>query len=342
MRVAGLWVLVAACSGEDGPGPGKDADTDTDTDADTDTDTDADTDTDTDTDPCPGAGAFVGDPGWAAAIEVTNEGSWCATFDESRTLEQELAIKARLSLPLGTYPLPDAAGTEPYRLPICFETAGADVLAMGDAGEVTTTVSSYGGYEYRSWSSAQPVVDAGGAVVGSFAIAAYASDDPGLLPTFVLDGRNEDAYQQEPLGMTSCTTGPYACAGVNARSFVPCAPVRYDEQHHLVGFDGGDVDLRLDIGGSYASTEPASFVRATGTLDGVAFDVTDYFRLVYNPEHHHFQRHFAVLFDAPIGGACGLAVRELGSSPDVARVERVDCALGPLDERAISSNVYVP
>ena len=81
---------------------------------------------------------------------------------------------------------------------------------------------------------------------------------------------------------------------------------------------------------------------AVGTLDGEAFDVTDYFRLVYNPEHHHFQRHFAVLFDAPIGGACGLAVRDLGSSPDIARVERVDCALGLLDERAISSNVYVP
>jgi len=55
-----------------------------------------------------------------------------------------------------------------------------------------------------------------------------------------------------------------------------------------------------------ASTEPAMFVAATGTLDGTTFIQTDYWKLVYLPAHHHFVRNFAVLFEGASSGACGL------------------------------------
>jgi hypothetical protein len=343
------WLLAAGCAGKS-PDGGGDADADTDTDTDTDADTDTDTDTDADTDTEPGhsgdpdcGGAFVGDAAWQGALRVTHDGSWCATFDESRSLEQELALKGRLTLPTRDFPMPTESGTWPFRLPVCFETRDGSVLEAAAApGEIEVTAATYGAYASVGWSSAQDVVDGDGEGVGAFALSAYLSGTVPFVPDVELDGVNDNVYRLEPVWMTRCGTGKYGCASVNAAVYVPCDPVGYDEQHHQLGFDGGEVDLRLDIGGSYASTEPASFRRATGTLDGVAFDVTDYFDLVYNPSHHHFQRDFAVFFAAPIGGACGLAVRELGSYPDTARVERVECDLTPIDTRAITSNVHVP
>ena len=89
------------------------------------------------------------------------------------------------------------------------------------------------------------------------------------------------------------------------------------------------------------STEPSSYVRAQGTLDGVAFDVTDYWRLPYNPEHHHFSRDFGVLFDAPIGGACGLVARKLDKwgEPPAAEVATVDWDLAVVEARELVRGV---
>jgi hypothetical protein len=76
------------------------------------------------------------------------------------------------------------------------------------------------------------------------------------------------------------------------------------------------------------------FARASGSYRGVAFDQRDYFKLVYSPEHHHFTRHFAVLFDAPIEGACGLELINLPGPPNAKplRAWTVDCQLGRLAE----------
>jgi hypothetical protein len=52
----------------------------------------------------------------------------------------------------------------------------------------------------------------------------------------------------------------------------------------------------------------------------------------------HFVRHFAVLFDAPIDGACGLEIANLALpiAGRQARVYRVDCQLGRLGELKVS------
>ena len=91
-----------------------------------------------------------------------------------------------------------------------------------------------------------------------------------------------------------------------------------------------------------AATEPAAFVRASGSLDGQSFEQADYWKLIYNPSHHHFSRDFAVLFDAPIGSACGLKATEVdpwGDAPP-AQVHTIDCELGEIDERLLSSESY--
>jgi hypothetical protein len=61
--------------------------------------------------------------------------------------------------------------------------------------------------------------------------------------------------------------------------------------------------------------------------------------------HHHFERTFAVLFDAPIGGACGLRAEHLSPWPDPPSapmaLRTVDCALAPVETRAITEHTYV-
>ena len=91
-----------------------------------------------------------------------------------------------------------------------------------------------------------------------------------------------------------------------------------------------------------ASTEPAAFVRAEGNLDGTDFLQTDYYKLIYNPEHHHFSRDFAVLFDAPIGEVCGLKVLHLdpwGGEPPT-EVHTIECDLGSLGTREVLSETF--
>ena len=83
-------------------------------------------------------------------------------------------------------------------------------------------------------------------------------------------------------------------------------------------------------------------MRATGTFRGTDFDQRDFFKLVYNPSHHHFERHFAVLFDAPIDGVCGIEVENLEPwddyQPDAAYA--VDCALDRLSTLTVESHTW--
>jgi hypothetical protein len=56
--------------------------------------------------------------------------------------------------------------------------------------------------------------------------------------------------------------------------------------------------------------------------------------LVYSPEHHHFTQNYAVFFDAPIAGACGLELVNLPGPPSTrpVHVYAVDCQLGRQSE----------
>ena len=87
-----------------------------------------------------------------------------------------------------------------------------------------------------------------------------------------------------------------------------------------------------------AGTEPGAFTGASGTLDGTDFAIDDYFQLVYRPEHHHFTRHFAVVFDSPVDEACALRIEGVDpwEEEPTAQVYTADCDLGALAERAVT------
>jgi hypothetical protein len=102
-----------------------------------------------------------------------------------------------------------------------------------------------------------------------------------------------------------------------------------DMLRHTVTFEGGSVELlsTIEKGGVSAGTEAGDFHRASGTYRGTSFDQRDYFKLIYSPEHHHLVRNYAVLFDAPIGGACGLEIINLPGDQKPVHVYAVDCQL---------------
>ena len=67
---------------------------------------------------CPTADDYAGDSDWPNRLEVTDGAIYCATFDESRTLKEELAKKALLRIAPGAYPLPNGP-TADLGLPAC-------------------------------------------------------------------------------------------------------------------------------------------------------------------------------------------------------------------------------
>jgi hypothetical protein len=133
------------------------------------------------------------------------------------------------------------------------------------------------------------------------------------------------------------------CADVTNLTFNSCNPKTFALQSHTIVFDGGEIVLQVRIGESLAGTQPGAFVRASGTLDGEDFLQESYWKLIYNPEHHHFLRDFAVLFDTSIGDACGLKVINVEPWESVsvpAEVSTIDCDLGDLESRALVSQSF--
>ncbi len=132
------------------------------------------------------------------------------------------------------------------------------------------------------------------------------------------------------------------CAPGQIVFFVSCALQGLTSETHTIRFEGGEVQVTvaIDRKGGGLGTEAGEFTRATGTFKGVTFNQADYFKLIYSPEHHHFVRHFGVLFDTPVDGACGLEVVNVGSSASDRRATRVfsvDCRLNRLGELKLAS-----
>jgi hypothetical protein len=128
-----------------------------------------------------------------------------------------------------------------------------------------------------------------------------------------------------------------------AMTFVDCQDDTLDLNRHAVTFDGGTVEVELWLGDSFDITGPCTFARAAGVLDGVPFDVVDFFRLAYRPGHHHFDRHFAIVFDEPIGAACALRVEEVDDleGTTTAVVSLAACDLGVIETRATLEESWV-
>jgi hypothetical protein len=303
---------------------------------------------------CPGSSAYVGNSAWPDQLVVTAGAKYCGHFKEIRApnLEQEYAAKAKLTIAAGTYRLSNTAGTYDFALPVCFERLpGLPVPAFAGAGRVQTIPqdSTVNTRKSVGQIATQPLVLAGsGSWNFSMRLSYWSFTGPAQPP--MLDGSILD---HPATGKPGDQSPGYLdtielCDGTECDDqwedviFEACNP-DYPLQRHTITFDGGQMvlDMRItgEVGGSVMT---AAFTGASGTLDGTAFAQTDYWKLIYSADHHHFIRNFAVLFDAPIGGACGLKVLSLiGNNPgeSLPEVDTINCDLSNIAARTVASAV---
>ncbi len=283
---------------------------------------------------CPSAEEFEDDASFPDTLEVTGTGVYCATFDEGRTLKEELTKKALLRVTPGSYRLP-AAQREGLSLPVCVAFGEAGIGVPATPKSVSHEANGSGGTTYHRYGFVSELPDP----ARRLTIDLQMSLPDGEAPGFVLNGDAPDLFgPTEPLSVFAL----YESVAEDAfwdRRFDSCTHESSRLNHHEIAFDGGELALDVRIGQSYASTEPAAFVFASGHLRGVDFEQSNYFKLVYRPAHHHFERDFAVLFDEPIDGACGLRILTFPADPQGAppAVATMDCALDPIDELAVDS-----
>jgi hypothetical protein len=120
----------------------------TDTDAGAGSDSDSDTGTETDTQApwtCDDVADYHGDSGWTWGLNVPQTLTLCGTFDEGRTLADELKVKAQLQIPAGRYALPNKVKGADLRLPACVRTASGSHRVSGPIGAVDVTQTVYDG-----------------------------------------------------------------------------------------------------------------------------------------------------------------------------------------------------
>jgi hypothetical protein len=283
---------------------------------------------------CPSAEEFEDDASWPDTLEVIGTGVYCATFDESRTLKEELAKKALLRVTPGSYRLP-AAEQEGLSLPLCIAFGEDGVGVPAIPRSLTHEANSTGGTTYHRYGFVSEQPDP----ARRLTVDLQMSLPDGEAPGFVLNGDAPDLFgPTEPLSVFVL----YESLAEDAfwdRRFDSCTHESSRLNHHEIVFDGGEIALDLRIGQSYASTEPGAFVSASGVFRGIAFEQTNYFKLVYRPAHHHFERDFAVLFDEPIDGACGIQISTFPADPEgvAPTAATVDCALDPIDSLTVES-----
>jgi hypothetical protein len=282
---------------------------------------------------CPSADEFSDDASWPDTLEVTGTGVYCATFEETRTLKEELAKKALLRITPGSYRLP-AADQEGLSLPVCiaFGEQGAGVPAVPRRTTHEANDAGTGVYHRYGFVSEQPDP------ARKLTINLGLNLPDGEAPGFVLNGDAPDVFgPTEPL--SSFALYQSLEDSFLDRGFGSCTHESSRLNRHEIVLEDGELVLDVRIGQSAASTEPAAFVAASGTFRGVAFEQTNYFKLVYRPAHHHFERDFAVLFEDPIDGACGVEIEGFPADPAgvAPTAATVDCALDPIDALTIRS-----
>lgn len=271
---------------------------------------------------------------WPVRVNATEDAVYCALFNENRTLVEEKAAKMQLRIAPGVHHVPDVE-TAALALPACVRDED-DVFGV-ETGSLSVTQSPGEGNTSYTLGFTQ---EFGSSDARRLEMRLEQTFDDGATIEFSLNGAetNElESYQS----MDLCDVdGEYCFPSI---IFASCKYESGELNTHTVEFEGGEVTFDLRIGESFAGTEPGAFVGARGTFGDASFAQSDYFKLIYHPAHHHFERAFVVLFDEPRDGVCGIEVSGLepfgDDIPDAAHT--VDCDLQHIDELEVTSHSLV-
>lgn len=291
---------------------------------------------------CPDASAYVGDTAWTGTLSATAGALYCNASNEARTLPQELDAKAQLRVIEGDWKLPTEAGHYDLALPICTQRAIAGIQPdMAGAGSTDAAPKSFGGTTYTYLEGSQPFADAQGTPwILDHTLVMVGAEGSAPSP-LSLDGHENDANAGSGASFTLYRAGASAY-DLDAIPFSPCQDPTWLNNIHTVKFEGGDIKLELYLGDDPIITAPGNFRHASGSLDGTPFDISNFFQLIYRPGHHHMDRHFAVIFDAPIGDACALLIEDIDMQENTmtAKVSTASCELEAIAERTVSGEGF--
>lgn len=285
---------------------------------------------------CPGAEAWVGDESWTGLLEVQNGAKYCGTWNEERTLEQELAAKALFKLAPGSWPIPAEEGEYALALPAC-TLVGVDEPgpAVNGTGETSVSVNAWSGTGYTTLYGAQPLELDGSSWSYSHTLLLVGEEGATPDPLVVNGDLLNASGAGLSFGMAEEGVSPFDPVSI---TFGDCESDSWTVDLHHLEFDGGTVDLRVELGDNLAITALGAFSLASGTLDGEPFEVTEYFQLPYRPGRHHYNRNFAVIFDEPIGDVCALRIDDLDpyAEEPQAIVSTADCDLTAIETREVT------
>ena len=289
---------------------------------------------------CPSADSYTGEG--EAALDVGAGALYCSAFHEGRTLEEERASKAMVRFVEGSFAIPRVEGVSPHALPLCAQTSqGLAGPTSAGEGELQTAPDLGGSGRYRLLLR-QPLEDPdGGPWEASLWLQGPSpdlADDGSITLTGDHVGLATDPNRTVILQLCESTCVDFA----DGRLFDSCTFAGVTTQRHRVEFDGGWIELDLRIGQALLATQPGLFVGARGEIDGQPFEQRNFWRLIYNPIHHHFSRDFVVLLDdGPVAGIEVIEVDPVGEAPPT-QVFVVDDALTRLEERTVSGETFLP
>lgn len=249
------------------------------------------------------ADTAVQQAGWTDEITVTADAKLCTynLSDMRRSIGQAIQVE----LVPGTYKLPSTNGTFDYRFPTCVVDADGTRSGGGRAGTVThtRTVTDVTQLEYAI---AQEVEVDGEMRRLDMGIFAYDRTQAGVPFPGISLGKEVRVgnYPDYEVWYTLCADRD--CNEIAA--MYPC-PEPGDGQTTNVTFERGRLDVDVVVFSSFGPTQPAALVKASGSIDGVTFEQTNYFDLAHRPDHHNLGGAYLVRFDDPIAGACAIEAR---------------------------------
>jgi hypothetical protein len=284
---------------------------------------------------CPTEADYLGD-NWTAEIllEVTDEASYCFTFDSTIAAEDQMPVKNRIRIFPGTYGLPAQNGEFDLVLPACvhFGQPG-EQLSLDGTGSVVQEINN----DYFLMEICQPMQTGTGDPWALHMTLGGSLPNPGeklVLDALALSG--DGAWMA--LHRNDCEWSEFL-------RYQSCHYDWVEPQRHLVQFDGGEITLTLRLP-QIDATVFGLFSQASGMLDGTAFDQQSYWKLAFYSWLHFFFCDFIVLFDDPIGQACGIKIDELliwgGDLNPERKLELIDCDLNSIEERTILSAEQLP
>ncbi|MGE0872431.1 MAG: hypothetical protein AB7P03_28005 [Kofleriaceae bacterium] len=250
--------------------------------------------------------------------------SLCGQFMENRSIQTELARKAKVAVVPGIYEIEQAPGS--HTIPALFGAGvlGPDHVALTPAGTTGTYEIEPGEPGERTY---RQVFDVAG--------------EPYELSWSVW-GAGGGVQIAEPhiQGSVHPLLGPTGSSDYNEiAQLASCSAANLDHwqvRGQLPDGDGFVLDLRYQV--PNAGSGPMLVTRAEVTFDGHTTVVDDYFGLVYAAEHHNWNNQYWIVFATPVSYAghsvFGLWIDETELSTGLEAAWTLDAnhvALDPLD-----------